>query len=1078
MVGLGIVKVPSPKGFCRILIQYRTNRWPSKSARGFIRAVNKLNNKYSGAPSGVRSVVTTGADNTSQNNLHETTSVGDHKCDTCERQFTTNRGLQMHIRRMHATLFHSRGNKHVPSHRRWTDDERRILAISELAARGRTDIRNMNVHLAKSQLGRTIESIKGQRKQLAYKTILDQETVKQVISVREYEEEVEPTSEPVSTPTPGGVLASEQALRLELDVVLRTLVRKRRNLKRTRLNHEFVLVAREFLESGCANIEGVMDWLNRNLARNVKGAGPQKRGPAKACFGRGNHTARKRREYAYQQFLYGRNKRRLMEHLVNPIQECENSPNAISMFDYWQSIYQNERVGVKNNGSNENEPILRDTTEKAARIWSPITAEEVRGSRLHIRTAAGPDGVSVRSWNYLQPNLQRAFYMIIMLSKDRPSSLYEARTTFIPKGENADAPGMFRPISITSVIMRQFHRILAKRLLVFRQYNEQQRGFRWCDGVAENLTLLQATIKDAARTKNELHMVSIDLMKAYDSVTHEHINGTIKKSGCPEEVCAYFENMYKNSSTHLQFNGDSRKVKVLSGVYQGDPTSPVLFNWIMDGPIGALNREVGYCLKDSNVTCIAFADDVVLMAKSKEGMMYNIDRFVQALKETGLTVNTDKSFALSIVPNKKSKQWLMVTSPLFTIDSKLLRQIGPDDKWKYLGVTFVGQKTSKEIALCDDLEKLNRAALKPRQKMNLIKFHLIPKYQHQMVLTCITNVSLNTMDKAIRRHIREWLHLPQSVPNAYIYAGLSSGGLSVPCLSIDIPRIRLARLNRFIERDDRGLFKAIAETAYYTQIVEKTTAQLQLVRNVVEGDEEVTKECVSRYWVKLLDECNDTRDLSGTTHCREVNAFVYNDNITMTGQDYVHFHQIRTGCIPTKARCGRGRDTNVICRGCGLSDETNYHVLQACERSKGMRTKRHDVLLNVLQAELGSIREGETIHREPLLNTRLGIRKPDLVIVRGRIALILEVHIVSGLGMENARAVKINKYKDIEDYIKEVFNVEEVIFETLTMSYKGVFERNSARALCGLGVTQGAMRMMSASVLRGAWLIWWSFRQV
>lgn len=1023
-------------------------------------------------------VVAAGANNTDQNSLHKTASVGDHKCDTCERTFTTNRGLQLHIRLTHATVFHSRGNTHVPVHRRWTDDERRILAIGELAARGRTDIRNLNVHLAKSLLGRTIESIKGQRKQLAYKVILDQEKAKQDVGVRKDVEEVAPTSEPMSGLSPGGVSASEQALRLELDVVLRSLVRKKRNSKRTRLNHEFVLVAKEFLESRCENIEGVMDWLNTTLTRNLTGAGPQKRGPAKACFGRGNHAARARRDYAYQQFLYGRNKRRLMEHLLNPTQECENSPNSVSMFDFWQRIYESDREGVKNNGSNENEPMLRNTTEDAARVWSPITAADIRSSRLHVKTAVGPDQVSERSWRYLQPNLQRAFYMILMLSKSRPSSLYEARTTFIPKGKDADAPGKFRPISITSVIMRQFHRIIAKRLLAFRQYNEQQRGFRRCDGVAENLTMLQATIEDATRTNSELHMVSIDLAKAYDSVTHEHIDEVIRKSGCPTEVCEYFKNMYNHSSTHLQFNGDSRKVRVLGGVYQGDPTSSVIFNWIMDGPIGALNRDFGYCLKGSNITCIAFADDVVLMAKTREGMIHNIDQFVQALKVTGLTVNSGKSFALSIKSNKKSKKWLMETSPLFSIDNKPLRQIGPEDKWKYLGVTFVGHKASKEFALCDDLKKISGAALKPRQKMNLLKFHLIPKYLHQVVLTCITIVSLNTMDKKIRSHVREWLHLPQSVPNAYIYAGLSSGGLSVPCLSIDIPRIRLARLNRFIEKDEQGLFKVIAETTYYTQIVEKSTAQLQLVRNVVEGDGEVTKDCVSRYWVNSLDECNDTRDLSAAMHCRAVNAFVYNDEITMTGHDYVHFHQIRTGSIPTKARCGRGLNTDIACRGCGLSDETNYHVLQVCERSKGMRTKRHDVLLNVLQAELSRIREGETIHREPLLDTQLGIRKPDLVIVRGCTALILEVHIVSGLGMENARAVKINKYKDIEEYIKGKFNVERVFFETLTVSYKGIFERNSARALCGLGVTQEALRMMSASVLHGSWLTWWSFKQV
>lgn len=1017
-----------------------------------------------------------GTNSTVQNNLHKTAWVGDHKCDTCNRSFTTKSGLQLHIRRAHPAIFHSSRNASATSHRKWTDDERRILAINELAARDRKDIRNLNQYLAKHLLGRTIDAIKGQRKQPAYKAILGQEEAKRDANVAQQDVEEVPTSEPVSAQLPGGWTESEQALRLELAKVLGILVRKRKHPERTRLNQEFVRVTKMFLESGCTNIESIMEWLNQALARNLTGAGPRNRGPAKACDGRGNHAARKRQGFAQQQYLYRRSKRALLEHLLNPIQEGDSGPDSVSMFDHWQNIYEKNRVG--SSGDDGIQPKPNDSTEGAACLWLPITAAEIRSSKLHPRTATGPDGTSARAWTCMQPNLQRAFYMTLMLSKDRPASLYEARTTFIPKDVNADAPGKFRPISITSVITRQFHRILAKRLLVFRQYNEQQRGFRRCDGVAENLTLLQATIKDASRTKKELHMVSIDLKRAFDSVTHAHIARVIRNSGCPPEVCAYFKNMYHHSSTHLQFKGNSRKVRVLDGVYQGDPTSPILFNWVMDGPIGALNRDFGYCLKGSNVTCIAFADDVVLMAKTRAGMVHNINQFIGALKGTGLEVNASKSFALSLVPNRKRKQWLMETNPLFAVENTLLRQIGPDDKWKYLGVTFVGHKASKEIALCDDLLKVDEAALKPRQKMNLLKFHLIPKYQHQMVLACITNVSLVTSDTMIRHYVRKWLHLKHDTPTAYIYAGLPSGGLSIPCLSLDIPRIRLARLNRLINGDGQDIFKVIAETAYYTQIVESSTAQLMKVRNVVEGGTEVTKECVSSYWTKSLYECNDTLDLSEASSCKEVTAFVYNDEVKMTGHDYVHFHQIRTGCIPTQARWSRGQETDKKCRGCGFRRETNYHVLQVCEMSKGMRTKRHDVLLNVLQAELSTVRQDNSIHREPLLNTHLGIRKPDLVIVRDRLAMILEVHIVSGLGMENARAIKINKYKDIEHHIKQTFNVEEVIFETVTMSYKGIFERNSAKALYALGVTQEGLRMMSASVLHGSWLVWWSFRKL
>lgn len=458
-------------------------------------------------------------------------------------------------------------------------------------------------------------------------------------------------------------------------------------------------------------------------------------------------------------------------------------------------------------------------------------------------------------------------------------------------------------------------------------------------------------------------------------------------------------------------------------------------------------------------------------------MNHNLGRFVESLKTLELGVNIDKSYAMSLVPLTKKKSIVMSTTPKFRVNDGYLRQVGPEDPWTYLGVSFKGHKACKETLLESDLDKIGKAPLKPQQKLILLNNHLLPRYHHKMVLGCVGSGCLDALDKSIRSAVRKWLHLPTSVPNAYIHAKASSGGLSVPCLSLDIPRMRLERVKRFVERGG-PISEAVSRTDYYTKTVGKAMTQLREVRSVDDDDDTsvVSKIDINSYWVTELERCVDTMDLRDAAHCKEASSFVASTSGLVSGHDYVHFHQIRAGCIPTKARLGRGMQGDITCRGCGAQSETNYHVIQSCPVSKGSRTKRHDVVLDIIQAELAHLRPNNIVHREPRLDTAHGLRIPDLVIVSGQIAMVVDIHIVGGQGMAEARRNKIDKYRNIESDIKSVYGCSEVVFESVTVSYKGIVERSSKRLLKGLGVSAECLRIVSMAVLHGSWLVWFEFK--
>lgn len=78
----------------------------------------------------------------------------------------------------------------------------------------------------------------------------------------------------------------------------------------------------------------------------------------------------------------------------------------------------------------------------------------------------------------------------------------------------ATQPGDFRPITIPSVLLRQFHTILAKRVLQYFAPDPRQRAFQDMDGYADNAVLFDLLLKDQHRKYRNCHIASFDVGKA------------------------------------------------------------------------------------------------------------------------------------------------------------------------------------------------------------------------------------------------------------------------------------------------------------------------------------------------------------------------------------------------------------------------------------------------------------------------------------------------------------------------------------------------------------------------------------
>ena len=353
--------------------------------------------------------------------------------------------------------------------------------------------------------------------------------------------------------------------------------------------------------------------------------------------------------------------------------------------DFYESVSAPPRRGA------EDEEILKLVHERSSDEAGPGNLDDefalekldkVLRSLMH--KAPGPDGISNLLVKHSPPEFRAVLLLLYNFSWRHgvlPDDWREAHVCPIYKGHPSlrALPKSYRPISLTSALVKVFERMLLERLVSFldskRFFSAAQSGFRQHHSTLDQVYRLIARVQESFQRREYVSVAFLDIVAAFDCVWHEGLLYKLHKAGVTGRAWRWIKAFLTDRRFRVVADGQqSDWFSIGAGVPQGSILGPFLF-------LIFINDVPSYC----GVVVVLFADDIAVwpMLGGKIGDN-NLNRALDEIYAWGvrwhLVFSPTKSATLCFSNQRKEPEprWIW-------IGRRILPRV---HVFKYLGLHF------------------------------------------------------------------------------------------------------------------------------------------------------------------------------------------------------------------------------------------------------------------------------------------------------------------------------------------------------------------------------------------------------
>ena len=391
------------------------------------------------------------------------------------------------------------------------------------------------------------------------------------------------------------------------------------------------------------------------------------------------------------------------------------------------------------------------------------------------------DGIPVEAYKWLPPYLQKILLSLlnkIIQGAEMPKSWKISGLHLIGKKGDLLDPGNYRPIALvhtqykilSTMVKNELNSLLNTTFIStvsgpFNLLSPNQNGFRNRRMCTQSVRTLRNLMDQALLEDLPIYIAYLDIKKAFDSVNHAILLRTLRAINLPHYLINFVDKTYQNRHAEIWLPQGKVSIKLESGVLQGCPLSPILFNLFTDPFLKWLNKtNLGIHFQDLHIPALTFADDKVFLSRSSTSLQAILDMETRFSNFSSLslsisdTAKSAKTVCTSHEPTHSTQGTTVslpnYTQPQFTIQNKKIPYLKSNEYYKYMGFNisildtdFSHHKRMTMATYLKRLSSIRKSCYTTQQRIAIVNKLFIPRIQYTMNIAGFTKEELHVADK-------------------------------------------------------------------------------------------------------------------------------------------------------------------------------------------------------------------------------------------------------------------------------------------------------------------------------------------